>query len=99
VHCYIGLLSSLGEGDSSLFAEEIIVNKNAVVPTLLAYRGEAHEDLARCVLGLELLAHFIRAQNSSDYYGILSDYSQQAYDPRPLNMEIHRSRSGLRRSA
>ena len=67
------------EGDCALFAKEIAASEDAVIPILLAYRGEAVDDQARCVMGLELLAHFLRAQNSPDYAQLLAQYINVAY--------------------
>lgn len=78
VHCYIGLLSSMNAADTSLLAEEIIRKEDSVVPLLLSAAGDSKEDQARCILGLELLVHFIRAQSSSDVSALLADHAKQA---------------------
>lgn len=78
VHCYIGLLSSMNAADTSLLAEEIIRKEDSVVPLLLSAAGDSKEDQARCILGLELLVHFIRAQSSSDVSALLADHTKQA---------------------
>eukprot|EP00892_Ulva_mutabilis_P007661 jgi/Ulvmu1/5267/UM022_0061.1 len=79
VHGYIALLEHAKEGDCALFAKEIATNGDAVIPTLLAYKGDSADDQARCVLGLELLAHFLKAQNSSDYAQLLAQYIDVAH--------------------
>jgi hypothetical protein len=81
VHCYIGLLSSMIEGDISLLAEEIICKDDSVVPLLLSSSGDSAESIGRRTLGLELLVHFIRAQISSDVSSILANHTQQACVP------------------
>lgn len=79
VHGFIALLEHAKEGDCALFAKEIAVNGDSVIPTLLAYTGGSADEQARCILGLELLAHFLRAQNSSDYAQLLAQYACIAY--------------------
>lgn len=79
VHCYIGLLSSMSEGDTSLLAEEIIRKADSVVPLLMSSKGDSAEDNARRILGLELLVHFIRAQSSSDVSSLLAERVQESY--------------------
>jgi hypothetical protein len=81
VHCYIGLLSSMSEGDTSLLAEEIICKGDSAVPLLLSTPGDSAENTGRRILGLELLVHFIRAQSSSDVSKLLADHTQQACAP------------------
>lgn len=81
MHCYIGLLSSMSEGDASLLAEEIIRKDDSVVPMLLSAKTDSAENRARFILGLELLTHFMRAQSSSDVSTLLAEHTQQACAP------------------
>jgi hypothetical protein len=67
VHTYMRLLASGGESTSSFYSQEIVQDEDAVVPVLTSSRGRSPEELAECVLGLELLAHFISVQNTADY--------------------------------
>ena len=61
------LLAAGGEGNSSFFAQEIVGSDAAVAPTLISFRGSNTDDLAKCTLGLELLAHFIAEQSTSEF--------------------------------
>jgi hypothetical protein len=81
VHCYIGLLSSLSEGDISLLTEELVRKDDSAVPLLLSVRGDTPEDNGRRILGLELLVHLIRALSSSDVSPLLADHIQRACAP------------------
>lgn len=67
VHTYMRLLATGGAGNSSLFTKELVADKRAVVRTLVHPRGDDQADTVRAVLGLELLAHFIAVQNTSDF--------------------------------
>jgi hypothetical protein len=61
------LLATGGDGNSSLYAKEVVGDSGAVVPSLLRFTGDSTHDSSRCVLGLELFSHFIAVQNTSDY--------------------------------
>jgi hypothetical protein len=67
VHTYMRLLASGGESTSSFYFQELVEDSDAVVPVLVGSRSNLPEQQAKCVLGLELLAHFISEQNTADY--------------------------------